>query len=81
MHPDTCQGFVVTLQHCSILMHSQLVDSACDTFLGLRWLEMFFFKSRQKWTLVGHVRCKRMECRRQAPSSLNAPYWCEAGTL
>ena len=27
------------------------------------------------------VRCKRMECRRQTPSSLNAPYWCEAGTL
>ena len=30
---------------------------------------------------MGHVRCKRMEGRRQAPSSLNAPYWCEAGTL
>ena len=69
---------------CDIVAFSCIfnwVDSACfDTFLGLRWLE-FFFKSRPKRTLVGHVRCKRMECRRQAPSSLNAPYWCEAGTL
>ena len=30
---------------------------------------------------MGRVRCKRMEYRRQTPFSLNARYWCDAGTL